>query len=232
MKFYYQYKLRSELENRLKKTKGVLFDLDGVLVDSTESWIIAIEEILKKEDVAIPTRTTLIRMIAKTTYEQLQELCQDKSSEEIRPLTDMVDSYFIKNIEENVKIFEGSHLILSILKKLGFKLAIVTNNNRELTKKILDLFNLQHYFDEVITLNDVVAPKPDPDPIIRGINKLRLEKEDVIFVGDSPSDLEASQAANVLFVLLERQGVIFDSLEVTGEFFVVKDLFELKKLFI
>jgi len=230
---YYQYKLRSEFKEVIKRKKGVLFDLDGVFIDSTEAWILAIREVLKEEGYSAPSASKLKRLIAKTTEEQIQEIISnDLSIKEIKRLAELVDDCFIKIIRTNVKLFDGSHLLLSLLKNNDLLIGVVTNNRREVTRKLLEAFNLLQYFNCIITLDDIITPKPDPTSVLRASQELGLKKEEVIFVGDSPSDLEASLAAGIPFILLKRKNAVFESLEITGDFFVVRDLFELKSILI
>ncbi|MHA1971567.1 MAG: HAD family hydrolase [Candidatus Hodarchaeales archaeon] len=222
-----------EFSKRLGNIKGVLFDLDGVLIDSTEGWVLAIEDVLTSEEIPVPDRDTLLKMIAWTTKEQIQAITPDQSLEVITRLTNSVDRYFIENIKENVQLYNGAQLILNILKRVGLKIALVTNNSRVLTFEILEAFKLFDYFDEIITQDDVINPKPAPDPILEVIDRLKISKQDVFFVGDSMSDITACQAAGVRCIILERttlESDFFKNLENREELIILKDLFQVKDL--
>ena len=112
-----------------------------------------------------------------------------------------VDRYYREHIATYVLLNEGTHELLTCLQR-KFKLALVTNNGEAVTLSILDHFDLKKYFNAIIHLDIMKQPKPDPNAIFLAISELGISKNSVVYIGDSPSDLETSLLAKVQFILI------------------------------
>ena len=86
------------------------------------------------------------------------------------------------------------------LSERNAKLAVVTNKRIELTRKLLDELELTPWFDAIVGGDTVARPKPAPDPILFACDRIGLTPRDVLFVGDSPTDVDASRAAGCTVV--------------------------------
>ncbi|NHJ01539.1 MAG: HAD family hydrolase [Candidatus Heimdallarchaeota archaeon] len=203
--------MKGPLQHR-KSLKAIIFDLDGVFVDSTKGWIIALQEILRREKYEIPAPSIIEKIVAFSTEGQL--LCLFPSLEfnarEKDRLTKLIDNYFVDKITLNVSLFPNVHRVLILLKKYGFRLAVVTNNKSYVASKILATFNLTDYFECLTGLEEMIEPKPHPSGLEITLKKLNLSKDDVIYIGDSPSDLYASLRSYIPFILIKRENAKFD----------------------
>lgn len=84
---------------------------------------------------------------------------------------------------------------LRVLSERKAKLAVVTNKRIELTGKLLDELELTAWFDAIVGGDTAPNPKPAPDPILLACNEIGLSPSEILFVGDSLTDVKASRAA-------------------------------------
>ncbi|MHA1769228.1 MAG: HAD family hydrolase [Candidatus Thorarchaeota archaeon] len=94
---------------------------------------------------------------------------------------------------------EGSLEIVKKIRQLGLKTAILTNNGRPAVNRILDQIPLREYFDIIQTRHESPKPKPFPDGLLRIIERLGLDRNEVIYVGDAMIDGVAAQRAAIEF---------------------------------
>ncbi len=80
---------------------------------------------------------------------------------------------------------------------MGLRLAIVTSKHRRGTLRGLELCGLTSRFEEIVTPEDVVHPKPHPEPVLTALERLGVGPREALFVGDSPHDVVAGRAAGV-----------------------------------
>ena len=112
-----------------------------------------------------------------------------------------------------------------LLKKLKskYKTAVATNRTDTMSY-ILTKYNLDKYFDIVVTALDVKKPKPFPDPLIKILKHFKIEPENLIYIGDSKLDEEASTAAGVFFAAYKNNDLNAD--------FHINSLKEIEKILV
>ena len=79
--------------------------------------------------------------------------------------------------DELAKEFDGVSETLRLLKAEGYKMAIVSTKKNDMVWKGIELLDVDEVFDEVIGLDDVSKPKPDPEPILLALERLDADKE-------------------------------------------------------
>ena len=106
---------------------------------------------------------------------------------------------FNKYKDAESTIFEGiDDLISKLAKKV--KLAILTNNKSQYAEEVLEKFNLSKYFERIVGFNEVTEVKPNPEGILKILDKWNLKPSEVIFIGDMTTDIDAGKAAKVKMV--------------------------------
>ena len=200
------------------KTKAIIFDKDGTLIDFDAFWIAvsvaAIKDILKaakKEEIPFSDILSVVGVndgitdingiLCKGTYEQMGKAihavlskngCRLSENEVIR-LT--IDAYHQNSDNGEVRAAcpEISE-VFSKLKQMGIKLAVVTTDDSVVTKKCLSALNIEEFFDEIYTDDGLYPAKPDPYCIFDFCKKYDIDKSEIIMVGDTLTDM--SFAAN------------------------------------
>lgn len=171
--------------------KGIIFDFDGVIIDS-----------FKVQEKALLESYQMIMKEGEPSLEEFFSYSGD-SIENIfcqmgLPLT-MVEPYK-KISRENIDcitVFEGIVELLVNLKKQGYKVGLCTGKNRERTVEILKYLDLSQYFDVVICSDDVARPKPAPDSLELAIQSLGIDQSDAVMVGDAPNDIKCAKGLKV-----------------------------------
>jgi len=183
---------------KMREVKAVLFDLDGVLVDSFESWRSAFNAMLRKyRKKELSVEEFREKCWGPELHENLKKFGLDASAGEFCLKEQL------KHIE-HVKLFPKVREVLRSLRECGFKLGLVTNTPRENTLKILAHFKL--HFDVVVTRDDVRAGKPNAEMVLSACKKLSLRPENAILVGDTESDFLAGKNAGCLTVAFNANG--------------------------
>lgn len=165
--------------------KGILFDLDGTLIDTNElilhTFDYTFEKVLQRK---IP-REELVSTFGKP----LEDIMNAYSRELAQELLTTYRAYNQQMHDHFVTVFPTVPQTLTQLKALGLKLAIVTSKKREIAQHGLDFCQLAHYFDVFITPEDTNEHKPHPEPALKALDVLGLSAKETIMVGDSPYDI-------------------------------------------
>jgi len=192
------------------KVKCVIYDCDGVLFDSLEAngrlyndFCASMGRDLMKEDE--------IRYVhCHTVYEAIHYLFGKESELEKKALELLKQVDLRKYI---VYLKMESHLLetLKALKEKGILRAISTNRTTSMPH-IMDRFDLGPYFDRVVTALDVKNPKPNPESVEKILQAFTLNREEVVFVGDSEVDQQTAESAHVKFVAYKNRELRNDAL--------------------
>lgn len=182
------------------KYKAVLFDMDGVILDSEPLHVAAFQTTLQgfgknltdeeyKSHFAGRTDEAGFRRYFSYINEKvsLPTVMDAKAKEYIRLARDQLVSY--PGVEEIIKDIANQ-----------VPLALVTGSLRLEAEVALEALGLTHEFKFMITAEDVKNSKPDPEGYLRAAEKLGVAAEDCIVVEDSPSGVKAAQAAGVFCI--------------------------------
>ena len=171
--------------------KGVMFDLDGTLIDSlpviVKTSLKVCEELSIKADEAKIVGQIGLPLL--TTGENFMGKGQGQL------YFDTYQKYFYDILAEGLEVFPGIESLLNELKSCGQQTAVVTSKSRRSAEASLDMAGLGKYFDLVVTVNDDCGHKPAPDPALFALNKLGAQAANSIFVGDSLFDILCAKSA-------------------------------------
>ncbi|MBI4399465.1 HAD-IA family hydrolase, partial [Candidatus Micrarchaeota archaeon] len=173
--------------------RAVLFDLDGVIVDSAKANLLLYRSIMKEFGFKEPGKKKFAPLAAYGSKRTIQCLLpyghrkDEKLLEKMRARMKIIAPNFIKYI----KLSENARSLIRGLSRDYF-LAVVTNR-RKSTFKILARFGLLNYFDVVITADGSRNIKPHPAPLLKALNKLKVKNNEAIFIGDSEVDRVAGK---------------------------------------
>jgi HAD superfamily hydrolase (TIGR01509 family) len=173
------------------RVAGVLFDLDGVLVDSFGAWHAVLDQALAERGRApIP----LSEMRAGWGQGIQADAERYFPGETIAELAATYDRLFRGHLERVVLMPEALSTVAALAAR-GTRLALVTNTPRDVAQRILDLTGLGPHFAALAAGDDVPRPKPDPALLHLAGRRLGLGLESCVFVGDTAVDLEAGRRA-------------------------------------
>ena len=189
----------------LKKFELIIFDLDGTLVDSAKDIMIANNKTLEKfgykpisfknvkHIIGQGIRVNIIRSL------KMQNVKINKKKE--NGMYNFFFSFYKKNLYVESKIYSGLNSFLKNLKKQGYKLAVCSNKLELLTKIVLKKTKLLKYFDFVAGGDTFAHRKPHPSVLNNVIKNFKINKNNVLFIGDSEHDYYSALNSNIKFCL-------------------------------
>lgn len=183
--------------------KGVIFDLDGTLVDSAPDIHAAANALLRAMGYQ-PLAIEVVRSFIGNGIPKLVERVMRVSDIEFEPdrhasLTSQFVNLYAEYPAAKSRLYPGVLDCLKDFKEQGCALGVCTNKDYDLTVKVLKGLGIAGYFGSVIGGDSLPTRKPDPAPF-HACAKL-LEASEVVYVGDSEVDAETATAAQVPFFL-------------------------------
>jgi HAD superfamily hydrolase (TIGR01549 family) len=201
-----------------------LFDLDGTLVDSVYQHVLAWREALEAAGIELAV-WRIHRRIGMSggllVNALLRETGRQVSPSEIANIQRLhTESY--ARLSAQVRALPGARELLAYLTGANVRWAIATSGRKENARPALDVLNLTPDVT-VITRDQVSYAKPDPDLFIAAANRLGVEMDSAIVVGDSVWDMLAARRARALGIGLLSGGYGQDELERAGAYRVYDD---------
>lgn len=175
-------------------TKAILFDFDGTLVDSAPGIVKTMEETFKRMAIMVPSDEEMRATIGMPLRDALQKLGQlndadaDKATALYRELFPIYEVGYIK-------VFPHVAETLDKLHERGMRMAIVTSRDRKSMELVAGKRNLTPYFETQITGADGIKAKPAPDMVLALLERMQLNAEEVLVVGDTTFDIEMGNSA-------------------------------------
>lgn len=179
----------------------LLFDLDGTLADTAADLCETMNVILEMHDrrrvpeervrhlVGGGARLLLDRGFRETGEPASEDLL-DRSFEEFI-------SYYGKHIADHTKLWPGVRAQLDMLEEHGALMAVCTNKVEHLSRSLLEMLAIDHYFPVVIGGDTLPVKKPDPEHLFEAIRLLGGDRAHAVMVGDSETDIDAAKNAGL-----------------------------------
>ena len=188
-----QWKHNAMLRQQKRKIKAVLFDLDGVLIDSHDAWFKVFNHTREKFRLKKISEEDFDNKIWGGSIGRDAKLYfKDKKVEEIAKI---YQNSLLK-FKENIKVNPYAHYTLKNIRDKHLKTGIITNTYKNTALKILEFHGLKDFFDVIIGGNEVEHGKPAPDSILKACEKLEIKPSEALMVGDTMNDINAGKNAD------------------------------------
>jgi len=179
-----------------RPVRAVLFDLDGVLIDSYEAWFVVVNEAARELKAKAVSRELFHSIFGQGIAADLENLYPGRTREEVEPA-------YVRSMTRqtaSIHVNPEALAVLASLRTRGVARACVTNTQAGLARAILAASRLADGFDDFQGVRAGIREKPAPDLLHAALEALGVLPEDALMVGDSRYDEAAAAAARVPFL--------------------------------
>lgn len=181
--------------------KAVIFDMDGVIIDSEHFWQRAEFEVFSSLGVILDSELTNLTKTMTTT--EVTKFWYEKfpwESKSMKEAEEMVVSRVMELIEQVGSEISGIESFIKKLKSNGFKIGLATNSPYKIIPVVLKKAGIAEYFDSIYSAEFVELGKPDPAIYLMTSKKLGIHPENCIVIEDSYSGMLAAKKAGMKVV--------------------------------
>lgn len=185
---------------------AVIFDIDGVLIDSFEANLKFFQNLMIKFGYTPPTREEFPKYFALTMMESIKAMTQSTSNNEIMKIwkagSDRESFYPMELISAPT----GVNVVLEALSK-KYLLGIVTGRIKSSIFTVPQLAVLEKYFKTIVSYEDTSYHKPHPEPLLLATKRLQVHPNETIYIGDNEIDLKSARAAGMKVIIYGNQPI-------------------------
>ncbi len=187
--------------------KAVLFDIDGVLIDSLNANTHFFQKLLSTAGYPPPSPEEYKTMFHLPIVDVLRKVTGTNSEAEIQRIQSLVGN----QVPYPVELVKPQPNVEQVIENLRqkYQLGLITSRIKNHVWRLPLLNKCKDSFTILISLDDVKKPKPDPEGILIALKKLNVEPNEAVYLGDAITDFQAGKAAGV-------QTVMFKNTEVEG----------------
>ena len=211
--------------------KAIIFDFDGVLVNTTSNYVKAFHKVIKANNLTAddnelkshfgkPVLNIMAECVLKTDrIEDAEKLASEFHTEVSR-----------KWFMDDMALFPKTENILQELKKQGILLSIASGTNSTFLIKFLDYLNIRKYFSVVLGSSDVKNCKPYPDIALKALDSLGVTAQEALYIGDAEADVSVAKGAGVASAIVLTGVLNKEEAEKLSPDYILKDLSEIWRI--
>lgn len=188
------------------RLRGVIVDIDGTLINSNDAHARAWVEALGEADihVSFADARRLIGMGGDNLLPALAGLSEDSAVG--KRVSARRGEIFKQQHLPELRAFPKTRELLLRMRDVGLKLAVASSAEREELTPLLELAKVSDLVEGVTSSNDAQSSKPEPDIVQAALDKLGLEPEQTIMIGDTPYDIQAAAKAGIPTIAFRSGG--------------------------
>ncbi|MDH6366513.1 MULTISPECIES: prolipoprotein diacylglyceryl transferase [unclassified Breznakia] len=208
-----------------KEKPVVLFDADGTLIDTQKLIFDSFRHTFAtlKPEVQL-TDEELLLFMGPPLYESLAKYFDES---EVDKALEVYRDFNHGRHDEYVKAVNHAKELLDYLKENGYEIGVVSSKMHWLVDKGLIQSGLADYFDVVVGREDVTHFKPNPEPLLIACKEMRVPHDNLIYVGDATSDVQAAQNMGAVSIAFVNDPRMKEALIKTKPSYMVYDLIEI-----
>ncbi len=173
--------------------RAVLFDLDGVLVDSYEAWFAVVNDLARDLGCPAVDRERFAALWGQGTQADVETVFRGRTIAQV----DGGYRRMFRKHTAKVKVNPQAAGVFAALRARGLRIAVITNTESPIAREVLAAAGLSP--DALVGGRDVPNGKPAPDMVVRACELLGVSAREAVVVGDTRYDREAARAAGVRF---------------------------------
>ena len=214
--------------------KGIIFDLDGTLLDTIETIAFYGNKALEKYGFEAIETDKYKYFVGDGAVQLIQRMLAFHGSHDEKTFKKVFDEYnalYNSDTFYKTTVYDGINELLKNAKGKGIKLAVLSNKPHEATIDVIKRFFGENTFDFFYGARAGIPLKPDPTSAIMLAEELEIEKEEIVYVGDTSVDMKTGNGAGFYSV-----GVLWGfrdkkELEGSGADLIISHPSEILKLF-
>jgi len=189
-------------KSSILQVRAVIFDLDGTLIDSYEAHVESFHRALSRFGLTVKDEE-IYRRFGKPAKQIIKEILPENQHRHINEIVRYKRLEFIET-SKDMQVFDGVETLLKYLKDKGFSICLATSADSPSVTRVVNKFDLENYFDVIISSNDVKEAKPNPEMFIQASKRLEVEPQNCLVVGDSPFDVIAAKKAGMKIIIVDN----------------------------
>ncbi len=198
----------------MRRPEAVIFDMDGVLIDSEPIHYEIEKQLFNTLGISVPEEVHRLYLGAAGDFMYLDLKSRFDLSQSVNELLAFDDQFrcqYFKSLAL-LNLNDGVILLLNRLKSAGMKLAVATSSSPELVKILLDRSDLSSYFDAIVTTTEAGKSKPAPEVYLLAALKIGVSSDKCMVFEDSPNGISAAKSAGMYCIAVETESVGLDEL--------------------
>lgn len=213
------------------KKRGVeliIFDLDGTLIDSRIDIANSVNYTLKQLGLNPLDDKIILGYVGDGVRSLIERALSPSNLHLFEKGLDTFLSYYSEHLLDNTFFFPG---VTETLKFFSYKkMAVISNKPEALSINTLKGLGIYNFFKSVVGGDSLEQKKPAPEPVLKVLEDLNVDREKAIIVGDSYVDIEAGKAAGIMTCGVTYGFKIRDAILKAGPDFMIDHLAELKEI--
>lgn len=183
----------------MKNVKLIIFDLDGTLIDAYPAITKSFNYTMRKMSYSKQDASTIRRAVGWGDANLLKPFIETR---DLRKAVLLYRNHHKAALIKYSRLFPGVNLLLSRLKKKGYKIAVASNRPSRFSRILIRHLKIKKYFDYVLCADRLKHIKPHPQILNRIMDKFSMEPGQTLYVGDMVIDAEAGRRAGVRAVIV------------------------------
>lgn len=215
--------------------RAIIFDCDGVLVDSEPLHLKAFQEVLKSEGIDVDRQDYVEKYLAlddKTCFQTIfKERGRELTPEHLDSLMKRKASAYARATREGLLVFPGVPEFVMAASQ-HYALAVASGALRQEVEQALEAAGIRAYFEAIVTANDVTNGKPDPEPYLAALERLnasgkrpRISPQECVVIEDARHGVMAAHSAGMKCVAISTSHPVY---ELSAADLVVPEIASLK----
>jgi putative hydrolase of the HAD superfamily len=183
--------------------KAIIFDFDGVILDTETPWYYAYKEVFREEGVDLPLELWAKGIGASFEHEPIYEHYAAVTGKEadVADIRRRAHEKYMKKVDELI-VLPGVEAYFADARRLGLKIGLSSSSDRAWVEGFLNKYGLLGHFDAISVFEDVERAKPAPDLYLRTMRLLGVEGREAVAIEDSLNGLNAALAAGMHCVVV------------------------------
>lgn len=211
----------------MNNLKAIIFDMDGVIVDSEALSVASEKSVLDKNGIVIDEAdwATFKGKTSVAIFSFIIEKYNLKNLDPIKMREEKI-GYYMDLFEKEISMFTGFMELINYLRP-KYRIALTTSSGKDIQDRVFSRFDLHKYFDEIVTSDLVTNGKPHPEPYLLTLEKLGLCGDECVAVEDSDNGVTSAKSAGIKTVAVTHT---FPKEKLAHSDFIVNNLLEIKNL--